>query len=110
MTKAEQIKMLETELKSERLEHEKAEAELRAYKKREERFVFVEKGGAVFSPMEGFSETFTVRSQAATYGAGVFDYMGFCKALDQFLNKWNTAAMEACLVNECEGTKKGTMK
>ena len=106
MTKAEQIKMLEAELKAERLERERAEAELNEYKKREESFVFVKSDGATY---DGYrhTERLLVYSQPAPYGAGVFSSEGFHKALGQFINKWNNAASNACQINEVEAKKKG---
>lgn len=105
MTKAEQIKMLESELKAERLELEKARFELAEYKKREESFVFVENQGSEY---DGFrhKEILMVYACPAEYGAGVFDFTGFHKALDQFVKKWNIAATEACL-NDTKGIANG---
>lgn len=109
MTKSEQIKMLESELKAERLEREKAEAKLNEYKKREEFFVFVESEGTTY---DGYchKERLLVYAQPAPYGAGVFSPEGFHKALGQFITKWNTAASDACLINEAEAKKEGGAK
>lgn len=109
MTQAEKIKMLEAELKAERLEREKAEAKLNEYKKREELFVFVESEGAVYDGYY-YKERLIVHAQPAPYGAGVFSPRGFNKAIGQFINKWNEAAWEACAENEFKKPKKGGAK
>lgn len=109
MTKSEQIKMLEAELKAARLEREKAEAKLNEYKKREERFVFVQSEGATYDGYH-YTERLLVRTQVAPYGAGVFSPEGFNKALGQFITKWNIAACNACQTNEVEVRKKGGAK
>jgi hypothetical protein len=109
VTKSEQIKMLEAELKAERLEREKAEAKLNEYKKREERFAFVESEGATYDGYR-YKERLLVYAQPAPYGAGVFGPEGFHKALGQFIAKWNIAASNACQINEVEAKKKGGAK
>jgi hypothetical protein len=106
VTKAEQIKMLEAELKAERLERERAEAKLEEYKKREESFVFVESRGAIYNGYRS-TEQLLVHAQPAPYGAGVFSPEGFSKALGQFITKWNNAASDACQINELEAKEKG---
>lgn len=109
MTKGEQIKMLEAELKAERLEHEKAKAEIKEYKKREETCAIVERGEAGCDGY-GYWQSFRVRSFKAPYGTGAFSFEAFHKALTQFLNKWNEAAREACMKNEFKKPKKGGRK
>ena len=109
MTKVEQIKMLEAELKAERLEHEKTEAELEEYKKREETCAVVKCGDAGHDE-DGYWQSFLVRSFKAPYGTGAFGFEAFHKALTQFLNKWNEAAREACVKNEFKKPKKGGRK
>ena len=109
MTQAEKIKMLEAELKAERLEHEKAEAELKEYRKREEKCVFVQYEG-VGNDGYGFWQRLVVRSYPASYGAGTFDIEGFHKSLEQFCKKWNEVAMAACCCNEHVKPKKGDGK
>ena len=109
MTQAEQIKMLEAELKAERLEHEKAEAVIKEYKKREETCAVVERGKAGHDG-DSYWQAFLVRSFKAPYGAGAFGFEAFHKALTQFLNKWNEAAREACAENEFKKPKKGGRK
>lgn len=109
MTKSEQIKMLEAELKAERLGREKAEAKLNEYKKREESFVFVESEGATFDGFR-YTERLLVHAHAAPYGAGVFSPEGFNKALGQFITKWNIAASNACQINEVEVKQEGGAK
>ena len=107
MTQAEKIKMLEAELKAERLEHEKAEAELEEYRKREETCAVVERGEAGHDG-DSYWQAFLVRSFKAPYGT--FSFEAFHKALTQFLNKWNEAAREACVKNEFKKPKKGGRK
>ena len=109
MTQAEKIKMLEAELKAERLEHEKAEAELEEYRKREETCAVVERGEAGHDG-DSYWQAFLVRSFKAPYGTGAFSFEAFHKALTQFLNKWNEAAREACVKNEFKKPKKGGRK
>ena len=109
MTQAEKIKMLEAELKAERLEHEKAEAELEEYRKREETCAVVERGEAGHDG-DGYWQAFLVRSFIAPYGTGAFGFEAFRKALTQFINKWNEAAREACMKNEFKKPKKGGKK
>ena len=109
MSKAEQIKMLEAELKAERLGRERAEAKLNEYKKREESFVFVESEGATYDGYH-YKERLLVNAQPAPYGAGVFSPEGFHKALGQFITKWNIAACNACQINEAEAKKEGGAK
>ena len=109
MTQAEKIKMLEAELKAERLEHEKAEAELEEYRKREETCAVVERGEAGHDGY-GYWQSFRVRSFEAPYGTGAFGFEAFHKALTQFINKWNEAAREACVENEFKKPKKGGRK
>ena len=109
MTQAEKIKMLEAELKAERLEHEKAKAEIKEYKKRDETCAIVERGEAGHDGY-GFWQDFLVRSFKAPYGTGAFSFEAFHKALTQFINKWNEAAREACMKNEFKKPKKGGKK
>ena len=109
MTQAEKIKMLEAELKAERLEHEKAKAEIKEYKKREETCAIVERGQAGCDE-NGYWQAFLVRSFKAPYGTGAFGFEAFHKALTQFINKWNEAAREACMKNEFKKPKKGGKK
>ena len=106
MTKAEQIRMLEAELKAERLEHEKAKAEIKEYKKRDETCAVVERGEAGCDGYD-YWQSFRVRSFQAPYGTGAFGFEAFHKALTQFINKWNEAAREACMKNEFKKPKKG---
>ena len=94
MTKAEKIDMLEAQLKAARFELDIAKDTISNYKKKVERVVFVEQGDCGFDRL-GFFANFTVRSRPAPYGAGVLDYEGLCKALVQFIAKWNEAAQEA---------------
>lgn len=109
MTQAEKIKMLEAELKAERLEHEKAKAEIEEYKKREETFVYIQHLGAE-GGINGFCEKIAIHYHDAPYGAGMFNEGGFHKALEQFIDKWNRAATEACMKNEFKKPKKGGKK
>ena len=109
MTQSEKIKMLEAELEAERLEHEKAKAEIKEYKKREETCEVVERGEAGCDGY-GYWQSFRVRSFEAPYGTGAFGFEAFHKALTQFLNKWNEAAQEACVKNEFKKPKKGGKK
>ena len=109
MTQAEKIKMMEAELKAERLEHEKAKAEIEEYKKREETCAIVERGEAGHDGIS-YWQSFYVRSFKAPYGTGAFSFMAFHEALNQFLNNWNEAAREACMKNEFKKPKKGGKK
>lgn len=100
MTKAERIKQLETELKLERMEHEKTRSRLMEYQKRDECYVVAQQKGAVFDNLGGYSSSVIVRVRQAPFGAGNFDIKAFDGALRQFLLKWNELAVEACEKNE----------
>ena len=99
MTKAEQIKYLEAQLKASRLELEKTTVALEEYKRREESFVIVDRTDEGVDE-RGYWAQIIVRSREARAGAGVFDLHGFVKSLEQLIKKWNIAAVEACEVKK----------
>ena len=95
MTKSEQIKMLQLELKDCRSELKEQEAELKKFRDREQSFVIVEETGSGVDE-RGYYACFTVRSCPAPFGSGMFDAPGFHRALEQFIKKWNSSAVETC--------------
>ena len=100
MTKSEQIKLLEAELKTKDFELEKANAKIKEYRSKTERFAFVEHTESAYDGRGRFLEHLTIHSVPAPYGSANYDHPAFCKALDCFLGKWNEVAIATCTENE----------
>lgn len=100
MTKSEQIKLLEAELKVKDFELEKANAEIKEYRSKTELFAVVNHTGSECDGRGRLLEHLTIHIAPAPYGSANYDHLAFCKALDQFLGKWNEVAIASCTKNE----------
>ena len=100
MTKSEQIKLLEAELKATNFELEKANAKIKEYQSKTEYFAVVNHTGSACDGEGRFFEHLEIHIAPAPYGSANYDHLAFCKALDQFLGKWNEVAIASCTKNE----------
>lgn len=100
MTKSEQIKLLEADLKATNFELEKAKAKIKEYRSKTECFAVVNHTGSASDGRGIFYEYLTIHIAPAPYGSANYDHLAFCKALDQFLGKWNEVAIASCTKNE----------
>ena len=100
MTKAEQIKLLEAELKAQDFELEKANAKIEEYRRKTELFAVAVHTESGCDGEGRFYDNLTIRIAPAPYGSANYDHQAFCKALDQFLVKWNEVAIASCTQNE----------
>ena len=100
MTKRERIMLLEAELKAKNFELEKANAKIEEYRSKTERFAFVNHTGSECDGEGRFYEHLIINIAPAPYGSANYDHLAFCKALDQFLGKWNEVAVASCTKNE----------
>ncbi len=100
MTKSEQIKLLEAELKVQKFELEKANAKIKEYQSKTELFAVVRHTKSGCDTEGRFFDHLTIHIAPAPYGSANYDHLAFCKALDQFLVKWNEVAIASCTKNE----------
>ena len=100
MTKSEQIKLLEAELKAQNFELEKANAKIEEYRRKTELFAVVAHTESGCDAEGRLFEHLTIHIAPAPYGSANYDHLAFCKALDQFLVKWNEVAIASCTKNE----------
>ena len=100
MTKSEQIKLLESDLKVLNFKLEKANAKIEEYRRKEELFAVAVHTGSGCDAEGRFYDNLTIHIAPAPYGSANYDHQAFCKALDQFLAKWNEVAIASCTKNE----------